>query len=249
MPGSAYIINVRRFLVAGLLVGSMILVFQGISLGADGAGNDANHETELPDNGDKEGENKADSDFNADEMRIILKQIRESFEEEKCKNQGMVRYHGRCMKEKDKLARLEMELKHVENLLYEAILLYRTDSPEVVGWMFQRTEEFVDEFSKDPVMDRRIAEKVLLLLGYIYLSADRLANEMKVALKEQEKGEKSLSFLNEYAQMEFFSVHVHNPILELFGKQIDTYISLYGRGAFAKFMIDNNRQDILENLD
>lgn len=249
MLGPTHTVNVRRFLVASLVAGLVILAYRGTSLGADGTGTDTHHETELPDNGDKEEENQADSGFNDEEMRSILKEMIGFLKEKKCKNLGMVRYHDRCMKAEDKLARLEIELKHVENLLHEATLLYRTDSPEMVGWMLQRSEEFVGEFSEDRVMDRRIAEKALLLLAHIYLPANRLANEMKAALKEQKKGENPLSFLDAHAQMEVFSVRVHNPVMELFGKQIDTYISLYGRRAFEKLMTDNDLQDILNDLD
>ncbi len=249
MLGPTHIINVRRFLVASLVAGLVILAYRGTSLGVDGTGTDTHNETELPDNGDKEEENQADSDFNGGELESILKEMIGFLKEEKCKNLGMVRYHDRCMKAEEKLARLEVELKHVENLLYEATLLYRTDSPEMVGWMFQRSEEFVGEFSEDRVMDRRIAEKALLLFGHIYLPANRLANEMKDALKGQEKEEKPLLFLDAHAQMEFFLVRVHNPTMDLFGKQIDIYISLYGRRAFEKLMIDNDLQDILDDLD
>jgi hypothetical protein len=246
--GPTHIITARRFVVAGMVAALVILAFRGNALGADGAGADTRHETDLPDNGDKEEENKAASEPTDAEMRSMLEERIDFLAEERCKNLDMVRYHGRCMKAEQKLVRVEKELKHVENLLYEATMLYRTDSPEMVAWMFQRSEEFVGEFSADPVVDRQIAEKTLLLLGNIYLAATRLANEMKEGMKEPDKGEEPLTFLDAHAQRERFLVRVHSPVMKLFGKQIDAYVSLYGSRAFQELMTDNDLYDVLNDL-
>jgi len=185
------------------------------------------------------------------ELKAVLEKAKvalESYESERCREKNLVRYHGKCMEFEERNALFELEVRHVETLLVEAIEIYNTASLQEVDWMFNKADQFMSKFHENEIMDRRIADKVLILLGFIYLSSERMSESLEIELEEMEKSEKLVDILEGRKKVEAFSLRVHVPLMDVFGKQIDAYISRYGRRSLATLMIDNSLTEVLNKL-
>ncbi len=172
-----------------------------------------------------------------------------TFEEERCRKKEMVRYHGKCMETEERDALFELEIRHVESLLNDAIALYETATAEDVDWAFHQADEFADKFEADEVMDERIEEKLLLLLAFIHKAADRLTKSMKSEMNNAGTPEGTFVFLEKYGKTEAFLNQVCIPLMRLLGKQVDAYAVRHGRKELEKLLADNSLGDILSQLE
>ncbi len=172
-----------------------------------------------------------------------------AFEEERCRKRGMVRYHGTCMEEEERSALFELEIRHLESLLGDAISMYEIATPEDVGWAFHQAEQFADKVEQDEVIDERIEEKLLLLLGFIYKSSDRLANEMKREMQNPKGPGEMLAFLEKRERMNAFLNQVHIPLMRLLGKQMDAYVLWHGMKGLEKLLTNNSLREILIQIE
>lgn len=166
-------------------------------------------------------------------------------EEVESERTGLVKYHGKWMTVKEKNALFEVEIMHAQRLLDEASALYRTDSPEDIALLFKQTEQFVSNFEDGEVMDKRLEEKLLLLVGFLYVSADRSVAEMKLDLEKQTE---LIAFPEKHKRLEEFSREVHFPLMRLLASQMVAYVSRNGREKLDKLMVDNNLGDVLRRL-
>jgi len=172
-----------------------------------------------------------------------------TFEEERCRKKEMVRYHGKCMKTEERDTLFELEIRHVESLLNDAIALYETATAEDIDWVFHRADQFAGKFEADEVMDERIEEKLLLLLAFTHKSADRLAKSMKSEMNNAGTPEGAFAFLERYGRTEAFLNQVCIPLMRLLGKQMDAYAVRHGRKKLEKLLANNSLGDILSQLE
>jgi hypothetical protein len=174
-----------------------------------------------------------------------VEDVVEAHGEEKCRRAGMVRYHGQCMAPEDRNILFETEIRHVESLLQEALTQYQTTDAQTLALSFREVEEFVATFQPREVMDERLAGKLILVLGYLYMPADRLIAE----LRNTEKTGGLFEFLDRQERLAAFSEQVHIPLMQLFGERIDDYVARYGYERFARLMRDNGLADVLEEVE
>lgn len=168
----------------------------------------------------------------------------DAFEKETCRNRDMLRYHGKCMREDERDALFELEIRHVESLLNDAIALYRNATPEDVGWVFHQAEQFLDKFEPDEIMDERIEEKLLLLLGFTYKPADRIAKQMKLEMADPAAAAGTLALLEQYSRTQGFLDQVHIPLMKLLGNRMDAYAVRHGTQKLEKLLVNNGLGEI-----
>ena len=167
----------------------------------------------------------------------------------KCEETGSVRYHGECMTAREKNSYVDSEIIHIQKLLDEAQAQYRTIPAERLALMFKQTEDFARKFEHDEPIDEHIEEKMILLLGFLYMPAERLAKEMKMRVEQKRLAGNPIAVLEEHDKAEAFSARVHVPIMTLFGERIRIYVSHHGRKQFEKLMFDNSLGDIVRLLE
>ena len=190
--------------------------------------------------------------MNEYEARSLERQTRRalgSYHEKVCVEMGLVRYHGKCMKAEEKAFLFDIEVRHVENLLHEAILLYQAATPEEVAFAFDHAENFIDKFELDEVIDERITEKTILLLGFIFRPADKWNREMREALRKDKLPKNPIDFLKRQKKTEDFSEQVYIPLMKLLAEQIADYEMQNGKEEFNRLMADNGLGDILTILE
>ncbi|MBI4832993.1 MAG: hypothetical protein HY801_15855 [Candidatus Lindowbacteria bacterium] len=112
--------------------------------------------------------------------------------------------------------------------------------------MFKQTEQFVKKFDADESVDEHIQEKTLLLLGFLYPPADRIAKEMKREIAELKD---PLEFPEKHRRLEAFSTEVYVPLMELLSKRVGAYVSRHGKEKLDKLFIDNDLTDLLQHLE
>jgi hypothetical protein len=134
-------------------------------------------------------------------------------------------------------------------LLDESYALHRTGSPEEVALLFKQTEDCMGRFELDETMNKHIEEKLLLLLGFLYLAADRIAKEMKQELLKQTKIENPIAVLEGHKRFQSFSTEVHVPLMSVLGKRINAYVSRNGEEEFNELMTDNALGGVLRQLE
>ncbi len=195
---------------------------------------------------------QSDKVLSGPEARMLKQQVREmigSFQAGQCGKKGLVSYHGKCMEAEEKSALFELEIRHVEILLNQTREIYKATAPESVALAFHEAEEFVSRFEADRIIDDRMAEKLLLLLGFLYTPVDTLAKQMREELEDPEAPEDILVFLDRRERMNSFLEEVHIPLMRLLGKRIDAYIARHGKEKFDRLMADNSLADILKHLE
>lgn len=131
-----------------------------------------------------------------DKAQIMI----DAYEKEKCREKGLIRYHEECMTIENRSKLFEMEIRHVEDLLGEAIKLYATTSLKDVDTVFHQAEEFATKFEADEIMDERIEEKLLLVLGFLYVPIDRISREMKQEMENPKATEQPIAFFVQTAE-------------------------------------------------
>ncbi len=162
---------------------------------------------------------------------------------------GLEFYHGRWMKSEDKAKLLRMEITQVERLLDTVVKMNETATAEDIALWAYQGNQLLSKFQPEEVMDKIMAEKALILLGFLHQASDRALAEMKLTLDDHPgEGEGLLAFLQAYERSGAFSSEVHIPLMRLFGKHINDYVSRYGTEAFEKLMKDNGLPVIPEKL-
>ena len=169
--------------------------------------------------------------------------------EDECGRMGMIRYHRNCMTIKGKTSLVELEIRHVQRLLDESYALYQLGSPEGTALLFKQTEEFMSQFELDDTMNKHIKEKLLLLLGFLYLAADRTAKEMRQDLLKQTEIGDPVVFLEKHGRLHAFSTEVHIPLMRFLAREIDEYMLLNGQEKFDKLMRENRLGCLLQDLE
>ena len=205
----------------------------------------------------KAGESEQTHPFSGDEaydpaieiLRLRVDKMVDARPEEECLKRGKIRYHGKCMETSERDMLFEWEIRHVEALIGKAHTLYQGVSLDRIAMLFKETEEFVQKFESDTTMDRHMEEKMLLLLGFLYVPADELNQGMSRKLDEQAKENDPFVFLKEYGRMDGFSRQVYIPLMRLLGRKIDAYVIRHGREEFDRLMADNNLSYVLRELE
>jgi len=180
-----------------------------------------------------------------DKAQIMI----DAHEREICREKGLVRYHEQCMTIENRNKLFEMEIRHVEDLLGEAIKLYATTSLKDVDTVFHQAEEFAAKFETDEIMDERIEEKLLLILGFLYVPTDRIDREMKREMENPKATEQPIAFFERYTRMQAFVEQLHIPLMSLLGERMDAYVVRHGGEKFEKLMADNSLGSILDHLE
>jgi hypothetical protein len=172
-----------------------------------------------------------------------------SYHDKVCAEVGLVRYHGKCIKPEERSFLFETEIRHVESLLNEAIRLYQIATPEEIAFSFNHADRFIDKFEFDEVIDERMAKKIILLLGYIFIPAEKWDRELRQTLQEKPVPTDPMAFLTQQKRMESFSRQVYVPLMTRLAEQMAEYESQYGKEDFRRFMRDNGLEDILADLE
>jgi hypothetical protein len=161
-----------------------------------------------------------------------------------CGEQGLVRYHGKCISPTEKAARIELEIIHAQKLVNEARNLYENASEYQVALLFDQTKQFLADFRSDDEVDEHLEEKILLLLGFLYLPADMLFKDMQRSVKDERNRE---NFLADHERLEKFSAEVHTPLLRLLAQKMVAYAERHGEENLRRLLSDNHLRPLLDS--
>jgi len=186
------------------------------------------------------------------DVRALDRGVDEEIEKdlaEACSNGEMQPYHGRCIRADEKIALIEIEIRHVEMLINKALTLYQSSSPELVAMTFKQTLEYLDKFEADTVIDNRIEKNNLLLLGFLYGPTVEAGEELKAVIETSALEEGPLAFLDAHKRLDDFRAQVQIPLMRLLGEKLEIYELRNGRKEFERLIVDNSLGHILEELE
>lgn len=179
-------------------------------------------------------------------FRIAGPCVAEGFQASRCGEEGLVRYHGKCISATEKTARIELEILHAQKLLAEAHSLYENSSEYQVALLFDQTKQFLAEFRPDDEINQHIEEKVLLVLGFLYVPADALFKEMQHKVRDEKN---RADFLMDHERLEKFSAEVHAPLLRLLAQKMVDYAERHGEKNLKRLLMNNNLGTLLDSWD
>jgi hypothetical protein len=153
------------------------------------------------------------------------------------------------MTENEKTVMFEAEIVRVGRLIDAAVAMYRTATPEDVASVFHEYEELMAQFEADRFVDERIAKKTIVLLGFLYLSADTVLQQIKSELNNLESSQDPFSFMRTQLKLARFSEDTYTPIANALALHIRAFIDQRGEERFETFMRENRLDGVLRKLE